>query len=242
METESAHRRIELQSTADLHYLRSNARRAARGIIDLHLPPTAALEGGEEEDELRRGVESLVEQYIKNTFLSARHSISINGLEPSATERVFFEDEPQAGDGICYSLDTGHFSNALYLQAFNSEAYEPYDTRLASRLTTLANTHNELILSLANLRRTAPAQAARSFQTNYEAHSSGLNSLTKAETERLNKQSNDYELNIGKLERWDDVEKTYERGTQGLLDLKSGLTETVARCERAVEAANEVER
>ncbi|KAF2237309.1 hypothetical protein EV356DRAFT_31834 [Viridothelium virens] len=220
METESAHRRIELQSTADLHYLRSNARRAARGIIDLHLPPTAALEGGEEEDELRRGVESLVEQYIKNTFLSARHSISINGLEPSATERVFFEDEPQAGD----------------------EAYEPYDTRLASRLTTLANTHNELILSLANLRRTAPAQAARSFQTNYEAHSSGLNSLTKAETERLNKQSNDYELNIGKLERWDDVEKTYERGTQGLLDLKSGLTETVARCERAVEAANEVER
>ncbi|KAL9094386.1 MAG: hypothetical protein Q9165_003236 [Trypethelium subeluteriae] len=242
METESAHRRIELQSTADLHYLRSNARKAARRIIDLHLPPTAAPEGGQEEDELRKGVESLVEQYIKNTFLSARHSISINGLEPGATERVFFEDEPQAGDGICYSLGAAQFFDALYLQASYSEAYEPYDSRLASRLTTLANTHNELILSLANLRRTAPAQAARSFQTTYEGHSSELDSLTKAENERVNKQSKDYELKIGNLERWDDVEKNYGKGTQGLLDLKSGLTETVARCERAIQAAKEVER
>ena len=98
MEMESAHRRIELQSAADLHYLRSNARRAARQIIDLHLPPTAAPDGGE-EDELRRGVEELVEEYIKNTFKSARHSLSINGLEPNATERSFSEDESQDCDG-----------------------------------------------------------------------------------------------------------------------------------------------
>lgn len=101
MEVESAHRRIELQSPADLHYLRSNARRAARRIIDQNLPPAAAPDGGE-EDKLRRDVEAFVEEYIKNTFTSARHSISINGLEPQATERLFLEDESQQGEGICY--------------------------------------------------------------------------------------------------------------------------------------------
>ena len=98
MEIESAHRRIELQSPADLHYLRSNARRAAKRIIDQSLPPAAAPDAGE-EDELRRDVEGLVDEYIKNTFASARHSISINGLEPKATERLFLEDDPQQGDG-----------------------------------------------------------------------------------------------------------------------------------------------
>ena len=106
MQTDSVHRRIELQSAADLHYLRSNARRSARRIIDLHLPPAAAPDGGE-EDGLRRGVEGLVEEYIKNTFLSARHSISINGLEPSATERMFLEDESQQGDGTCLLFELG---------------------------------------------------------------------------------------------------------------------------------------
>ncbi|KAI9696634.1 MAG: hypothetical protein M1820_008083 [Bogoriella megaspora] len=216
--THSTHRRIELQSAADLRYLKSNARRAARQIIDLHLPPTAAPEGGE-EDVFRRAVESSVEEYIKNIFASALHSVSINGLEPTATERMLLDDDSQEGE----------------------DAYEPYDTRLASRLTTLANTHNDLILSLANLRRTAPAQAADAVKATYETHATELESQSQAEAEIWNKEYEGYELNAGKFERWDDVEKMWDRGTQGLVGLKSGLTETVARCERAVEVAAEVD-
>lgn len=56
--TEKAHRKIELQSPADLTYLIANVSRAARLKLDRHLPPDAAPEG---EDALRRRVEQLVE-------------------------------------------------------------------------------------------------------------------------------------------------------------------------------------
>lgn len=57
---EAAHRRVELQAPADLAYLIANVKRAARQKIDLHLPPSAAPEGG--EDVLRRRVEELVDE------------------------------------------------------------------------------------------------------------------------------------------------------------------------------------
>ena len=59
MEEQSHHRRVELQSPADLQFLEANVRRAARQKIDLHLPPAAAPEG--EEDALRRRVEKEVD-------------------------------------------------------------------------------------------------------------------------------------------------------------------------------------
>lgn len=57
--TETAHRKIELQSPADLTYLIANVSRAAREKIDRHLPPDAAPEG--EEDAMKRRVEVLVD-------------------------------------------------------------------------------------------------------------------------------------------------------------------------------------
>lgn len=56
---DTAHRKIELQSPADFAYLQSNALRAARQKIDLHLPSSAAPAG---EDALRRRVEELVDE------------------------------------------------------------------------------------------------------------------------------------------------------------------------------------
>ena len=76
--TAFAHRKIELQSPADLSYLIANVSRAARAKIDTHLPPDAAPESG--EDALRRRVEVLVEEYIRKTFEGAKEGISVNGL------------------------------------------------------------------------------------------------------------------------------------------------------------------
>lgn len=58
--TETTHRKIELQSPADLTYLIANVSRAAREKIDKHLPPDAAPEG--KEDAMRRKVEVLVDE------------------------------------------------------------------------------------------------------------------------------------------------------------------------------------
>lgn len=58
--TERAHRKVELQSPADLAYLLANVQRAARQKIDTHFPPEAAPEGG--EDAMRRRVEELVDE------------------------------------------------------------------------------------------------------------------------------------------------------------------------------------
>ena len=57
--TESAHRKIELQSPLDLQYLIANVQRAAREKLDRHLPPDAAPQG---EDAMRKRVEELVDE------------------------------------------------------------------------------------------------------------------------------------------------------------------------------------
>ena len=84
--TASAHRKIELQSPADLSYLIANVSRAARAKIDTHLPPDAAPESG--EDALRRRVEVLVEEYIRKTIEGAKEGISVNGMGVGEMEEV----------------------------------------------------------------------------------------------------------------------------------------------------------
>jgi hypothetical protein len=84
--TETAHRKIELQSPADLTYLIANVSRAAREKIDKHLPPDAAPEG--QEDEMRKRVETLVDEYIRNVFSGAKSSLSVNGMEVGEMEEV----------------------------------------------------------------------------------------------------------------------------------------------------------
>jgi len=64
---DTAHRKIELQAPADLAYLESNVRLAARQKIDRDLPASAAPEG---EDKLRRRVEELVDEVRHSTHSS----------------------------------------------------------------------------------------------------------------------------------------------------------------------------
>ena len=84
--TATAHRKVELQSPADLAYLIANVSRAARTKIDTHLPPDAAPESG--EDALRRRVEALVEEYIRQTFEGAKEGMEINGMGKGEMEEV----------------------------------------------------------------------------------------------------------------------------------------------------------
>lgn len=96
--TATAHRKIELQSPADLSYLIANVSRAARAKIDTHLPPDAAPESG--EDALRRRVEALVEEYIRRTFEGAKEGMEINGMGAGEMEEVL----KRVGEGEGESL------------------------------------------------------------------------------------------------------------------------------------------
>jgi len=91
----STHRRIELQSVADLIYLKNNVAHSARAKIDLHLPLEAALrEGNTGVDGMRRAVEAGVDKYIEDTFAAAKQSISVNGMD---AEKIEWEKEVPEG-------------------------------------------------------------------------------------------------------------------------------------------------
>jgi len=85
----SEFRKVELQSPADLQHLEATARRAAREKIDRALPPSAAANGSSGEgDVLRRRVEQLVDEYIKNTFQGVRANVVVNGVDVELNEKA----------------------------------------------------------------------------------------------------------------------------------------------------------
>ena len=61
--TETVHRKVELQSPADLTYLIVNVQSAARSKLDRHLPPDAAPEG---EGAVRKRVAEFVYDVGRN--------------------------------------------------------------------------------------------------------------------------------------------------------------------------------
>lgn len=231
---ETTHRKIELQSPADLTYLIFNASRTARSKIDLHLPPNAAPEG--EEDAMRRRVEELVEQvrpsacyrrqsrrkplrctngitdiaqYIQQTFTGVKQNLRINGMEAADMEK-HLQEQLQGGEEV-----------------------EAYDHRLAKRIQDTSAQIEALTLELANLRRSAPKEAARRFQSGFEDEGRVWDEkLRDAEEKRL-AEVKKVELDVVGLEREEETRKAWERGMSTLVGVKDGIGGTVARLERA---------
>lgn len=96
--SEAAHRKIELQSPADLAYLVANVQRAARDKVDRHLP--ADLGGDDSEDGIRRRIESLVDAYVKDTFGLAKDSLMINGMDHGETEAELAKVQDGEGEWV----------------------------------------------------------------------------------------------------------------------------------------------
>lgn len=99
----------------------------------------------EEEDLLRAHVSSLVRQFIAQTFASAAHGISINGLDAATTE-----------------LDAGNQTQAQTETEKETEKveFEPYDPRLTAKVATLYAESERLSAQVAGLRRRAPREGA----------------------------------------------------------------------------------
>ncbi|KZF21913.1 hypothetical protein L228DRAFT_262024 [Xylona heveae TC161] len=153
MDAPPAHRKIELQSPADMLYLVANARTAAREKLDLHFPPAAAPPTGE-PDALRSRVEELVDGYILQTFGLAKSNISINGMDVDSSPELA---------GLWTGNGTGNGPEGREIEDEKKSEYEPFDTRLSSRLQSLSAALERETLALAALRREAPARAAAAY-------------------------------------------------------------------------------
>ena len=168
---ESPHyRKIDLQSPLDLTYLHNNTLNQSRQKLNLHLPPSANSNNDPEPDPMRERVRDLVDhvrlllscpalpcpahstllnnhntnqhkQFITQTFQSATPSITINGLDAPSFENTVNEA----------------------LTTRETIEYEPYDTRLAGKVTALYAQLESLTTAVAKLRKEAPQKAANGY-------------------------------------------------------------------------------
>ncbi|KAL8655313.1 MAG: hypothetical protein Q9210_000944, partial [Variospora velana] len=135
------HRKIDLQSPADLTYLKTNIQLSAQQKLELAIPASANPAGA--SDAFRPQVQQLVQDYITQTLSLALPSLAVNGLDADSSML--------AGAG-----SSGDINNVE-----DESNYEPYDPRLGEKLRTLYRQLEWEHTRVAELRREAPGAAAR---------------------------------------------------------------------------------
>jgi kinetochor protein Mis14/NSL1 len=212
-----SHRKIELQSPADLTHLTQKLRTLARQKLDLHLPPQ---QDTTSPDELRTQVESLVDAFVAQILSGMRQNISINGNDV-VQHGGDAEDEDAHMDG---GLEAPSVAEV--------EEFEPFDEKLRARLATTTLKRDALIAKISAQRRTVPGVAARAFEEQFERE------MAELETARVEGLKGGEEMAEGEvvgvegLKRKREVERNWERALEGLARLNDGLPETRARLER----------
>ena len=278
------HRKIELQSHADLTFLQQNLARTAREKLDLHFPPQHSTrqtapadvitlggapaqatqpdrlaqsntngEGHEhDEDPLRRHVRLLVDSFLQQTFQSASHSVTVNGIDASTI--------PVSQIPTCSNPDSSTISEPTQELEPSEEmegihfTYEPFDSRLRKRLGALYGELETLTAEVSKLRREAPRSSAKTYAQQLEATLAEDDQTWEAEQNRV-AQEKHTGLELESLsDGWnEDVRDVYETGVKQLAVLSGvaqkreneqdavSLTETVGKVQRARGVAMEFE-
>lgn len=108
------------------------------------------------------------------------------------------------------------------------EEFEAYDQKLISKRNELLKKEENLMIDIAELRRTQPAKASELWKAE-------LKGGMETDEEMVGKWEvqKDEVLGIGSLERQGAVEDNWRRGLNGLGKLNRGLPKTVAKAEEA---------
>ncbi|KAK1753094.1 hypothetical protein QBC47DRAFT_327009 [Echria macrotheca] len=220
-------RKIELQSPEDLSYLIANVRRAAAESIDAAFPPVEGADG--QEDELRVRIEQMVNDYITQTFTLASKNISINGLPVNPSH---------------HHLSLSPSSSSSPTQEPQIQ-YEPFDARLREKMESLAREEEDLLRSIAQLKRRVPSTTAAAFasasRAGIQADEAALaNARERVESEAAAASGAKALEGVGPLDRQAEVEKRYRATVETLVGLKKDMPATVAKMERARVAAGYV--
>jgi len=122
--------------------------------------------------------------------------------------------------------------------------YEPFDARKRYRIEDLAREEEELLRSIASLKRRVPSATASAFanatKAGIESDEAALErARARVEAEGVMSGSEAVE-GLDGLERQDEVECAFERTVETLGRLKREMPATVAKMERARVAAGYV--
>ena len=109
--------------------------------------------------------------------------------------------------------------------------FEPLDAKLAEKIRALEAEKERLTLKVTGLRRDAPAKAAEKFKEQWTKDQEAFSNRMDAAREEQEGERMD--LDVGDFQRWDEVQASYEKSMNGLVKLKTDLTESVAKLERA---------
>ena len=250
------HRKIDLQSPADLLFLQRNLSHAATQKLDLHFPPKHAyathipLDGQAAQDEpaeaftqqdpMRARVEDLVHEFMRKTWDGAKHSVSVNGMDATGVPDHF---APSAAE-------TTQAGQKTEMEGVDF-TYEAYDPRLSSKVASLYAEVEALTSQVSNLRRTNPKVGAESYTSALHEAMERDQTVYDAQREDAQRSPEEDLLKVDSIP--EDTPEMYERGLAGLAALsglksstaaaekKSSLTETVGKVQRARRVVAELE-
>ncbi|KAK3305812.1 uncharacterized protein B0T15DRAFT_556274 [Chaetomium strumarium] len=221
-----AHRPIELQSPEDLTYLIENVRRAAADSINAAFPPVDGPPDGQ-EDELRNRIEQLVNDYIQTTFTLAAPNLTINGLPVDPSQFLSSHNNPNDPQAPQVQYE-----------------YEPFDPRKRDRIEQLISEEEDLLRSIAQLKRRVPRATASKWA---EATKAGIAADEEALKAVCDKVAGEGSVSgkkalegMGELDRQAGVEERFRAAVEGLGRLKRDMPATAAKMERARVAAGYV--
>ncbi|KAH6644166.1 hypothetical protein C7974DRAFT_419695 [Boeremia exigua] len=235
----SEHRKIDLQSPADLTHIESLIRRAAAQKLDLHLPAQPS----DGADDLRAQTGVLVDAFVDRVLGGVRANVAVNGIEVvEAARGGGFEGE---GEGETMSgVQTGGAAPAA------AEEFEPFDERLRARLAEHVARRDRLVKAVSAHRRATAGKAARAWEERFEAESTAQEVVVHAarnptldttadaqdqmemETQNPPHTPHTQDPLRATIPRADEVQRNWARAVEGLGRLNQGLPETRARLER----------
>lgn len=118
---------------------------------------------------------------------------------------------------------------------------EPFDTKLAQRVQAISAQIENHTLQLANLRRTAPVETSQRFQESFTKASEQDDARLREVEDVMLGNAKQTKMEVEGFERLDEVQTTWQNGSETLASLKTGLGGTVAQMERAQHAVDYVE-
>ncbi|KIW03059.1 uncharacterized protein PV09_05708 [Verruconis gallopava] len=133
--------------------------------------------------------------------------------------------------------------NGVDMDAENSkeatDEFEPLDVKLAEKIRTLEVEKERLTLKVTGLRRDAPAKAAENVKARWTAEEESFEAALDGAREKDGEEG--VELDVGGFKRWDEVQAAYGQSIDALVRLRTELTESVAKLQRARGVAAYVE-
>lgn len=223
---DSQHRKIELQSPADLTYLTTRLRTAARQKLDLHLPPVSDTT---EPDELRKHVEQLVDEFVAQVLLGMRANVGINGMDVVERSREGVEEGLEGLGGVGGAGGVGEGEGEV-----ERVEYEPFDDKLRQQLGSTVAKRDALISQISRHRRATPGMAAENFKARFLGDNEALLAQNAPHVvgEGVGGVGKDAIADMESLTRQEEVQRNWTRALEGLGRLNDGVTETRARLER----------